>query len=99
MAVHSTSISVLWVVRDGVGFWLAVRYADLAWVGADPESYGAVRVVTPSGTCSFVPLGLQAKPVARAERVAALLWSLHPMRVEPVAWATDRPYCLAVLFC
>ena len=30
--------------------------------------------------------------------LAALLWSLHPLRVEPVAWATDRSYCLATFF-
>ena len=30
--------------------------------------------------------------------LAALLWSLHPMRVEPVAWCTDRTYCQALLF-
>ena len=30
--------------------------------------------------------------------LAALLWSVHPMRVEPVAWCTDRTYCQALLF-
>jgi hypothetical protein len=29
----------------------------------------------------------------------ALLWALHPLRVEPVAWATARSYDLAVFFC
>src|SRR2546428_402219 len=29
---------------------------------------------------------------------AALLWALHPLRVEPVAWATARPDLLAGLF-
>ena len=29
---------------------------------------------------------------------AALLWALHPLRVEPVAWATDRTYCQAMAF-
>lgn len=28
----------------------------------------------------------------------ALLWALHPLRVEPVAWATDRTYCQAMFF-
>jgi hypothetical protein len=28
----------------------------------------------------------------------ALAWSLHPLRVEPVAWATGLPYDLALLF-
>jgi protein O-mannosyl-transferase len=30
--------------------------------------------------------------------LAALLWSIHPMRVEPVAWCTDRTYCQSLLF-
>ena len=30
--------------------------------------------------------------------LGALLWSLHPLRVEPVAWCTDRTYCQALLF-
>jgi protein O-mannosyl-transferase len=30
--------------------------------------------------------------------LAALLWSVHPMRVEPVAWCTDRTYCQSLLF-
>ncbi|NPU85334.1 MAG: tetratricopeptide repeat protein [Syntrophaceae bacterium] len=29
---------------------------------------------------------------------AALFWAIHPLRVEPVAWATDRTYCQAVFF-
>lgn len=28
----------------------------------------------------------------------AAFWSLHPMRVEPVAWATTRTYCQALFF-
>jgi protein O-mannosyl-transferase len=30
--------------------------------------------------------------------IAALLWSLHPMRAEPVAWVTGLPYCQSVFF-
>ena len=33
-----------------------------------------------------------------AAGLAALLWSIHPLRVEPVAWCTDRTYCQALLF-
>lgn len=28
----------------------------------------------------------------------ALVWALHPLRVEPVAWATARMYCQAMFF-
>jgi len=30
--------------------------------------------------------------------ITALFWAIHPMRVEPVAWATDRTYCQATFF-
>lgn len=30
--------------------------------------------------------------------VGALLWAVHPLRVEPVAWVTGLPYGLALLF-
>lgn len=30
--------------------------------------------------------------------LCALVWAIHPLRVEPVAWATDRTYCLATCF-
>jgi tetratricopeptide (TPR) repeat protein len=30
--------------------------------------------------------------------LGALLWSLHPLRVEPAAWCTDRAYCQALFF-
>lgn len=30
--------------------------------------------------------------------VGALFWSVHPLRVEPVAWATGLPYCLSLCF-
>ena len=33
-----------------------------------------------------------------ASTMAALLWSLHPMRAEPVAWVTGLPYCQSVFF-
>jgi protein O-mannosyl-transferase len=33
-----------------------------------------------------------------AASLATLCWALHPLRVEPVAWATDRTYCQAVFF-
>lgn len=33
-----------------------------------------------------------------ASALATLVWALHPLRVEPVAWATDRTYCQALFF-
>ena len=36
--------------------------------------------------------------ITLAALLGALVWSLHPLRVEPVAWATDRSYCQAAFF-
>src|SRR6185436_19784721 len=30
--------------------------------------------------------------------VGTLFWAIHPLRVEPVAWATGLPYCQSMLF-
>lgn len=35
---------------------------------------------------------------ARAAALAAALWAAHPLRVEPVAWVTERRELLATLF-
>jgi len=35
---------------------------------------------------------------AAATALATLLWSIHPLRVEPVTWATDRSYSQSLLF-
>lgn len=46
-------------------------------------------------------IGEPFKQIWRINLIAAistLFWALHPMRVEPVAWATDRTYCQATFF-
>ncbi len=35
---------------------------------------------------------------AAATALGTLAWSIHPLRVEPVTWATDRSYSQALLF-
>ncbi|MFT4688063.1 MAG: Tfp pilus assembly protein PilF [Limisphaerales bacterium] len=37
-------------------------------------------------------------PVLVAAGLGALLWAVHPLRVEPVAWVTGLPYHLSLLF-
>jgi Flp pilus assembly protein TadD len=43
-------------------------------------------------------LNEDSRRITIASGLGALLWSLHPLRVEPVAWCTDRAYCQALLF-
>jgi hypothetical protein len=40
----------------------------------------------------------EPRRTSRAAAAAALLWALHPLRVEAVAWASCQPYLLATSF-
>ncbi|MBR6023206.1 MAG: tetratricopeptide repeat protein [Kiritimatiellae bacterium] len=52
----------------------------------------------PPGANRFPSL-LVARHPSLVALLLALLWSLHPLRVESVAWVAERKDCLAVLFC
>ena len=41
---------------------------------------------------------MRLKPYTTSRRWRALVWAVHPLRVEPVAWASAMPYSLALLF-
>ena len=87
--------------------WLA--YAAIhAWQGLNPAAYHfgswlahavcaallfftTVRILR-----AAVPDG--GEPVVLAAAASTLLWAVHPMRVEPVAWATGLPDLLATVF-
>ena len=52
---------------------------------------------------SLLRIGFAAKPaddrlMSLAPAVAAALFAVHPLRVEPVAWVSTQPYVLACLF-
>ena len=42
--------------------------------------------------------GLARREAGWVAVLGTLVWSLHPLRVEPVAWATGLPYLLAMAF-
>lgn len=69
------------------GLFLLVAHQLLTWRGAADERGGAPR----AGAAS--PEG--ALPIAT---LAALLFALHPLRVESVAWVTERKDVLSVCF-
>ena len=50
--------------------------------------------------CRFAHASNSGHPqnAALAASVSALLWALHPLRVEPVVWASAMPYALALVF-
>lgn len=87
--------------------WLA--YALLyAWRGLDPAAYHLGSWLAHAACAALlffttvrilraaVPDGEESVVLAAA--AATLLWAVHPMRVEPVAWATGLPDLLATVF-
>jgi len=55
-----------------------------------------VRKLLLTGLAPHDEVGSRRINIAAA--TGTLLWSLHPLRVEPVAWCTDRTYCQAIFF-
>lgn len=88
--------------------WLA--WATIHEVaGLQPAAFHLANVLlhTANAVLAFLLfhalLGSAKLPVPAPRRclcaaAGALAWSLHPLRVEPVAWATGLPYDLALMF-
>lgn len=81
--------------------WLSYM-ADVSWLGANPQAPWVFHVVNVAlhalnAALLFWVLGhfCRRKLVAAC---LALLWALHPMRVESVAWVTERKDVLSGLF-
>ncbi|HOX39067.1 MAG TPA: tetratricopeptide repeat protein [Candidatus Brocadiia bacterium] len=78
--------------------WLAFRAQFAIWK-LYPHGYHAVNVFL-HGVCAVLvmliarELGLRR----RGATLAALLWALHPLRVESVAWAVELKDCLSGAF-
>ena len=88
--------------------WLTLG-VDHALYGMDPRGYHATNVLLHAlGAVVFFLLAARLLPLASrslAERArlpaaaaAALLWAIHPLRVESVAWITERRDVLSGLF-
>jgi tetratricopeptide (TPR) repeat protein len=88
--------------------WLA--WACLhAVAGLKPAAYHLANVLLHTANAAMVFFLLRALmrgtasdeadgPTSWCAAGGALFWSLHPLRVEPVAWATGLPYELSLLF-
>ncbi len=92
--------------------WLSYALDHALW-GMDPRGYHAtnvllhalsavvlfalarelLRVAGERSGAAFARIGVEA-----GAALAALLWALHPLRVESVAWITERRDCLSGLF-
>ncbi len=85
--------------------WLTLGLDYLVW-GLDPRGYHATALLLHTLNAVLVYLAILrllprtsgADPLARwAAAGGALFFGVHPLRVEPIAWATDRGNLLATL--
>lgn len=105
-----TGENLAWMFTD---FEQAIRYKALSWLGwaivheifgLNPFGYHLANVFLHSMNTWLVFflclrfLGERNHAGLLAAGIAALLFGLHPLRVEPVAWVTGLPYHLSLLF-
>lgn len=78
--------------------WLSLQ---LDWMLFGPRAWGhhAVSLLIHAATAAllFLLFARASGAVGRAA-AAAILWAVHPLRVESVAWAAERKDLLAALF-
>jgi hypothetical protein len=88
--------------------WLSFALDHAIW-GLDPFGFHLTNLLLHALDAGLVFLlaarlfaepavGLDGPPGRFAAALAALAWSLHPLRVEAVAWATERKGLLALAF-
>ncbi|HOX37246.1 MAG TPA: tetratricopeptide repeat protein [Candidatus Brocadiia bacterium] len=78
--------------------WLAYRGVYRSF-GLDPAAFHALNVLLHSLNVVLVWLLLRRLRAGAAAVPAALLWGLHPLRVESVAWVTELKDVLSGFFC
>lgn len=88
--------------------WLSFAVDHALW-GMNPAGYHLTNVLLHALTATAVfgtlvvllerlPGLAAARPLRLAALMATLLWALHPLRVESVAWVTERRDVLSGLF-
>jgi tetratricopeptide (TPR) repeat protein len=87
--------------------WLTFGLDHVVW-GTDPFGYHWTTLMLHGGNATAVYLlalrlvSFRRSGIAQSDKVAAglsaLVFAIHPLRVEPVAWASARSDILATLF-
>jgi hypothetical protein len=78
--------------------WISFQLDVTVW-GGDPRGFHVTNVAlhaASAGLLYLVLLRLTGAPVRCA--AVALLWALHPLRTESVAWVSERKDVLSVFF-
>lgn len=99
-----TPDGVVWaVLAVHAGYWHPVTWVslqlDVTLFGPDPWGFHLTNVILHALDTAVLFLVLR-RLTGRDGRSAAvaLLWALHPLRVEPVSWVTSRKDMLSGLF-
>jgi tetratricopeptide (TPR) repeat protein len=81
-------------------FWLIRRLLQLSTPGGSrSEEAASQRRKAEGGRRNESPSFLTSAAAGEiCAAIGALLWAVHPLRVEPVAWVTGLPYHLALCF-
>jgi len=75
------------------------RQMDVELFGMDPRGHHATNILLHSLNTALLFMVLESMTGAYwRSAFAAALWSVHPLRVESVAWVTERKDMLAGLF-
>jgi len=95
-------------VRWAFGTFSEGNYHPLTWLslmldaqlfGASPSGFHLTSLLLHGANASvFLLILLRTGAPPAAALLAALLWALHPLRVESVAWVSERKDVLSALF-
>ena len=99
-----TPVSVRWAFTTvHENYWIPLTWlsymADSQFLGAGPRGYHATNLLLHALNGSlFFLVFLRLTGAAAPSLLAALLFAVHPLRVESVAWITERKDLVSTLF-
>jgi tetratricopeptide (TPR) repeat protein len=79
--------------------WLSLQLDATLWDGPDPRGFHLTNVIVHAADAALLFLALRALTGATWRSAAvALLFAVHPLRVESVAWVSERKDVLGAFF-
>jgi protein O-mannosyl-transferase len=90
----------IWCSTEAVDFWPVTN--TLLWTqwrlwGMDPAGYRVTNLITHAAAALLIWIILQRLSISGAF-LAAMIFAVHPVNVESVAWITQQDNTLALLF-